>query len=130
MLNTVTFRRKLKIILTKQFNYCKVNNRKVNNRKEVDYICMKIFSQAIVSNSEMAKNYKGCREKAEKLGKVYILKNNQPDAVMLSILEYEKYSAFIEYMDNFDDKEIAEFIEALKRVANRESADPIENDII
>ena len=90
---------------------------------------MKILTRAIVSNSEMAKNYKGCREKAEKLGKVFILKNNQLDAVLFSIAEYEKYSAVIEYLESLDDKDIVEFVEALKKVENRESADRIENDI-
>ncbi len=76
---------------------------------------MKIFTRAIVSNSEIAKNYKGCREKADKLGKLFILKNNQPDAVLYSIAEYERYSAVIEYMEGLEDKELAEFVETLKK---------------
>jgi PHD/YefM family antitoxin component YafN of YafNO toxin-antitoxin module len=58
---------------------------------------MEISIKAIVSNSEMIKNYKECREKAERLGKIFILKNNQPDAVLFSITEYERLSALLEH---------------------------------
>jgi PHD/YefM family antitoxin component YafN of YafNO toxin-antitoxin module len=57
---------------------------------------MNIKKNAIVSNSEMIKNYKACREKAEELGKVFIIKRNHPDAVLFSIDEYEKRSPEIE----------------------------------
>jgi len=55
---------------------------------------MNISTKAIVSNSEMIKNYKACREKAEILSKIFILKNNQPDAVLFSIAEYEEFQSF------------------------------------
>lgn len=74
---------------------------------------MNILSKAIVSNSEMIKNYKACREKAENLGKIFVLKNNQPDAVLLSISEYEKISRFIEYIENLDENEIKKLTESL-----------------
>lgn len=61
---------------------------------------MNILNTSIVSNTEMIKNYKDCRKKAEKLNKIFILKNNQPDAVLFSINKYEKLSEFIEYLDN------------------------------
>ena len=61
---------------------------------------MKILTKAIVSNSEMIKNYKACREKADVLGKIFILKNNQPDAVLFSIREYETLSELIEHQDD------------------------------
>ena len=61
---------------------------------------MDISIKAIVSNSEMIRNYKTCREKAEKCGKIFILKNNQPDAVLFSIQEYEKLSVIIKYMES------------------------------
>lgn len=61
---------------------------------------MDISIKAIVSNSEMMRNYKTCREKAEKCGKIFILKNNQPDAVLFSIQEYEKLSVIIKYMES------------------------------
>ena len=51
---------------------------------------MRIPAQAIVSNSDVIKNYKTCREKAEKLGRLFIVKNNKLDAVLIPISEYEK----------------------------------------
>jgi prevent-host-death family protein len=80
---------------------------------------MKILINAIVSNSEMIKNYKGCREKAESLGKIYILKNNQPDAVLLSIAEYERLSAVIEHIESLGDKELAQFVRTLSQDGDR-----------
>jgi len=79
---------------------------------------MNISTKAIVSNSEMIKNYKACREKAQSLGKIFVLKNNQPDAVLLPISEYEKLSVFIEYMEKLDEKEIAQLIESLSNEKN------------
>jgi PHD/YefM family antitoxin component YafN of YafNO toxin-antitoxin module len=76
---------------------------------------MNIFTKAIVSNSDMIKNYKSCREKAEVLGKLFVLKNNQPDAVLFSITEYERLSAFIEYLETLNDKEIETIIGILPR---------------
>lgn len=72
------------------------------------YKPMNILSRAIVSNSEMTKNYKSCREKAEEFGKIFILKNNQPDAVLFSIDEYKRLSVLIEYMESLNEEEIAE----------------------
>ncbi len=57
---------------------------------------MNISTKDIVSNSDMIKNYKLCREKAENSGKIFILKNNRPDAVLFSVAEYERLSVFIE----------------------------------
>ena len=74
---------------------------------------MKISTNAIVSNSEMIKSYKACREKAEECGKIFILKNNQPDAVLVSATEYEKLSAFIEYIDTLSEQELAAVLAAL-----------------
>jgi PHD/YefM family antitoxin component YafN of YafNO toxin-antitoxin module len=73
-----------------------------------------IFSTSmIVSNSDMIKNYKTCRDKAEVLGKIFILKNNQPDAVLFSISEYEKVSSFIEYLEHLEEKDVSELFETL-----------------
>jgi len=74
---------------------------------------MKISTHAIVSNSDMIKSYKACREKAECCGKIFVLKNNQPDAVLISAAEYEKLSLVIEYMDTLNEAERAVFIEQL-----------------
>ena len=67
---------------------------------------MNITTKSIVSNSDMIKNYKSCRIKADAYGKIIILKNNQPDAVLFSITEYERISAFIEYIENLDEQEL------------------------
>ena len=80
---------------------------------------MNISTKAIVSNSDMIKNYKSCREKAEILGRIYIMRNNQPDAVLFSIKEYEKLSAFIEYLENIDHTEIDHVIASLPETGNR-----------
>ncbi len=80
---------------------------------------MKISTKAIVSNSEMIKNYKSCREKAESFGKIFVLKNNQPDAVLFSVAEYERLSPFIEYLDSLDKKDIEMIIESLPKKDNR-----------
>ena len=92
---------------------------------------MNISIKAIVSNSEMIKNYKGCREKAENEGKIFILKNNQPDAVLFSLKEYERLSVLIEYLESLEEKDIAKFIESLPKEGNRRrySIDRLRNDI-
>lgn len=80
---------------------------------------MNISTKAIVSNSEMIKNYKACREKAEIFGKIFILKNNQPDAVLFSINEYERLSVLIEYMESHEGKDISKVIESLTMECDR-----------
>ncbi len=72
---------------------------------------MKILTEAIVSNSEMIKKYKDCRAKAERLGKIFILKNNQPDAVLFSIAAYEKLSVLIEYLEKLQTADFEKFVE-------------------
>jgi len=67
---------------------------------------MNISTKAIVSNSDMIKMYKTCREKAESVGKIFVLKNNQPDAVLFSIVEYERLSVFIEYLESLQEEDI------------------------
>jgi PHD/YefM family antitoxin component YafN of YafNO toxin-antitoxin module len=99
---------------------------------EKERIClMKISTKAIVSNSEMIKNYKTCREKAENFGKIFILKNNQPDAVLFSIAEYERLSTFIEYLESLEGKDISKVIESLPKEGTREmySIDHLRKDI-
>ena len=93
---------------------------------------MKILTKAIVSNSEMIKNYKTCREKTESLGKIFVLKNNQPDAVLFSITEYERLSELIEHMESLSDEDIAKFTESLPNEGNRRtySVDNLKNDIV
>ena len=74
---------------------------------------MKISTKAIVSNSDMIKNYKSCREKSEDVGKLFILKNNQPDAVLFSIGEYERVSELIEFLESYSDDELKKLMLSL-----------------
>lgn len=76
---------------------------------------MKLTTKAIVSNSDMIKNYKACREKAEELGTIFVLKNNQPDAVLFSITEYERLSGLIEYMESLEDEDVKKVMEFLPK---------------
>ncbi len=75
---------------------------------------MNISTKAIVSNSDMIRIYKTSREKADRWGKIFVLKNNQPDAVLFSITEYEKLSKFIELLERFDEIDIVKVIEILQ----------------
>jgi len=81
---------------------------------------MMIPRDAIVSNSDMIKNYKACRDKAESLSKVFIMKNNEPDGVLLSIAEYERLSGFIEYAEFLEKNDIAKILEFIPKVGNDE----------
>jgi len=76
---------------------------------------MNILTKSIVSNTEMIKKYKNCREKAERYGKIFVLKNNQPDSVLFSINEYEKLSVLIEHLESFEEKDIAKFSELIQK---------------
>jgi len=68
---------------------------------------MNIRAKSIVSNSDMIKNYKSCRMKADSFGKIIILKNNQPDAVLFSIAEYERLAVLIECVEDLDEQELS-----------------------
>ena len=83
---------------------------------------MIISTKAIVSNSEMIKNYKSCREKTEVFGKIFILKNNQLDAVLFSIKEYERVSAIIEYLESLDDEGIKLIYDNLAKESDKKAA--------
>jgi len=87
---------------------------------------MNILTQSIVSNSEMIKNYKTCREKAEIYGKIFILKNNQPDAVLFSINEYQRLSGVLEYLESLEEKDIAKVISSLPRAGARNHYSTVE----
>jgi len=79
---------------------------------------MNILTDSIVSNSDMIKKYKSCREKAESLGKIIIMKNNQPDAVLFSISEYERLSVLIEYLKNLEGQDATKIAESLSKEEN------------
>jgi hypothetical protein len=74
---------------------------------------MNISTQNIVSNSEIIKNYKTCRDKTGVCGKLFIFKNNQPDAVLFSIAEYDELSALVELFDGLEEKEIIRLMESV-----------------
>jgi len=76
---------------------------------------MKISTTAIVSNSDMIKNYKACSEKAESFGKIFVLKNNQPDAVLFSVAEYERLSGLIECVEHLGKDDIAKVFELIPK---------------
>lgn len=82
---------------------------------------MNIFSKAIVSNSDIIKNYKTCREKAKKFGKIFIMKNNQPDAVLFSISEYDRISELIEYLESFNEEEVSSIMNSLPKSGLRKN---------
>lgn len=92
---------------------------------------MNVSTNSIVSNSDMIKNYKACREKAENLGKIFVLKNNQPDAVLFSVTEYERLSVFIEYLESLEENDIKAFFESLPKAGKRQrySLDQLIEDI-
>jgi len=89
--------------------------------KRLGVIRMQISTGSIVSNSEMIKNYKDCRAKAESFGKIFILKNNQPDAILFAIAEYERLSVFIEYMQSLEEEDIAKVVESLPKAGDRKN---------
>ena len=80
---------------------------------------MLFSANTIVSNSEMIKTYKTCRDKAEQFGKIFIFKNNQPDAVLFSIGEYDRLSRFIEYLDFLNSEELETVFRSLPGIADR-----------
>jgi hypothetical protein len=80
---------------------------------------VRILIEALVSNSEMIKSYKDCRDKAEHHGKVFILKNSKPDAVLFSINEYKKISRIVEYIAGFGDEEITELLKSLPKIEKK-----------
>ena len=79
---------------------------------------MNVLTKAIVSNSDMIKYYKACREKAESFGKIFVFKNNQPDSVLFSIAEYERLSVFIEYLESIEEEDIVRITDSLLHIEN------------
>jgi PHD/YefM family antitoxin component YafN of YafNO toxin-antitoxin module len=58
--------------------------------------------------------------KADSYGKIIILKNNQPDAVLFSIAEYERLSVLIEGVDGLDKQTLCRAADLLTAAMNRE----------
>jgi len=82
---------------------------------------MKVYTSEIVSNSEMIRNYKSCRDKAEELGKIMIMKNNQPDAILFSFAEYERLSEVIEYLESIEELDFVKVIKSLQQKESRKN---------
>jgi PHD/YefM family antitoxin component YafN of YafNO toxin-antitoxin module len=80
---------------------------------------MNIPTKLIVSNSDMIKNYKSCRMKADSFGKIIIIKNNQPDAVLFSIPAYERLSELIECAEKLSDSELQEAVTSLSDIVRK-----------
>lgn len=79
---------------------------------------MKISKSAIVSNTDIIKNFKKQREKAESLGKIIVFKNNRPDAVLFSISEYEKVVEILEAFETLNDEEISNVLNFIRKEKN------------
>jgi len=75
---------------------------------------MKIPKQAIVSNSDIIKNYKTQRERAQVIGKLFVFKNNQPDAVLFSMTEFERVAELLELIEEMSDDEILNILTLIK----------------
>jgi hypothetical protein len=82
--------------------------------KGIEDVKMKIPKEAIVSNSDIIKNYKTQRQRAEIMGKLYVFKNNQPDAVLFSMTEFERVAELLELIDHMDDVEIVNILMLIK----------------
>lgn len=82
-------------------------------------IQLKISTDAIVTNSEIIKKYRSVREKAELRGKVFILKNNRPDAVLYSIAAYKRFSVLIEHVEELNN---ADYVKFMDNVPHEDSA--------
>jgi len=85
---------------------------------------MNILSNAIVSNTDMIKNYKNCREKAEAYGSIFVLKNNQPDAVLFSISKYEKLANLIEYVESHKTADSVKVMDSIMEEKEARKAEP------
>lgn len=79
---------------------------------------MKIPKIAIVSNSDIIKNYKTQREKAEEIGKLFVFKNNQPDAVLFSMNEFERVAELLECVESLDETQMNEILTIIKDAIN------------
>lgn len=66
------------------------------------------------------KNYKAGREKAENFGDTFVLKNNQPDGVLLSFPKYKRLLVFIEYLESLEGRDITRVTDSFPKEGNRE----------
>ena len=64
--------------------------------------------------------YERCRGLANYFGKVIILKNKQPDSVLLPIAEYERLSKSYDESDHLNKTSIVDLVKRLPPAGNRE----------
>ena len=76
---------------------------------------MLIPKNAIVSNSDMTKDYKACRDKAKRLSTIFIMKNDEPDGVLLSIAEFERLSEIIESMEFHEHNDFTQILKVIPK---------------
>lgn len=69
--------------------------------------------------SDLANKYDKCRRLAKSYGSVVILKDNQPDAVLLTIDEFEKLSRSSGKSDNFRKAGVADLLMQLPKAGGR-----------
>ena len=74
---------------------------------------MKIPKDAIVSNSDIIKNYKTQRDRVEITCKLFIFKNNQPDAFLFSIDAYDKVADYLELLETMDEAESEKLLQMI-----------------
>lgn len=84
---------------------------------------MKIPKNAIVSNSDIIKNYKSQRDRVQTIGKLFIFKNNQPNAVLFSIDAYDKVADYLELLETMDEAESEKLLQMIfeqkKRISHQ-----------
>lgn len=68
----------------------------------------------------MIKKYEKYQKLTKNFGKVIILKNKQPDSVLLSTAKYERLSKAFEKLDNLSKKNSVAFAKRLPSAGNRE----------
>ena len=70
--------------------------------------------------TNLINSYEKYRELANSFGKVIIMRNEKPDAVLLTCAEYEKLSKAYEETDNFNRTDICELAKRLPPRGNKE----------
>ena len=70
--------------------------------------------------TSMINKYEACRELANNFGKVIILKNEQPDTVLLPIDEYERLLDAFEKSDHISRLSVVDIVGQLPPAGNRQ----------
>lgn len=80
---------------------------------------------------KVVNKYDKCRGLANYFGKVIILKDEQPDSVLLPIDEYEKLCQSFKKSDNFNEPKIVDLVKRFPSAGNREvyTLDQLKQDL-